>query len=172
MPRQPRDDTRSPLTANTRSRTSVPPSLTRDLPPHRQRAPEHRRHPWLGGDYGGARLALLLLALPYVGARRLEHLQYLVGDPLVRRFAGLARVPTARTVSNWLRRFTQATLRPLVRLNQELVLDTLARLNVPRLTLDVDGTIVRTGATVAWAFRGFNPHHRKEAPLAHPGPLA
>ena len=57
----------------------------------------------LGGDYGGARLALLPLALPYVGARRLEHLKYLVGDPLVRRFAGLARVPTARTVSNWLR---------------------------------------------------------------------
>ena len=116
----------------------------------------------LGGDYGGAQLALLLLALPYVGARRLEHLQYLVGDPLVRRFAGLARVPTTRTVSNWLRRFTQDTLRPLVRLNQELVLDTLARLNVPRLTLDVDGTVVRTGATVAWAFRGFNPHHRKD----------
>src|SRR5438309_4562483 len=116
----------------------------------------------LGGDYGGARLALLLLALPYVGARRLEHLQYLVGDPLVGRFAGLARVPTARTVSNWLRRFTQETLRPLIRLNQELVLDTLARLDVPRLTLDVDGTVVRTGATVAWAFRGFNPHHRKD----------
>src|SRR5205809_39642 len=46
----------------------------------------------LGGDYSGARLALLLVALPYVGARRLEHLQYLVGDPLVRRFAGLAHV--------------------------------------------------------------------------------
>src|ERR687892_2483010 len=112
----------------------------------------------LGGDYGGARLSLLLLALPYVGARRLEHLQYLGGDPLVRRFSGLARVPTARTVSNWLRRFTQETLRPLVRLNQELVLDTLARLNVPRLTLDVDGTIVRTGATVAWAFRARMTH--------------
>src|SRR5262250_1573979 len=116
----------------------------------------------LGGDYGGTRLALLLMALPYVGARRLEHLQYLVGDPLVRRFTGLARVPTARTVSNWLRRFTQETLRPLVRLNQDLVLDTLARLDVARLTLDVDGTIVRTGATVGWAFRGFNPHHRKD----------
>src|SRR5512145_1635488 len=116
----------------------------------------------LGGDYGGARLALLLLALPYVGARRLEHLQYLVGDPLVRRFTGLGRVPTARTVGNWLRRFTQETLRPLIRLNQDLVLDTLIRLHVPRLTLDVDGTVVRTGATVAWAFRGFNPHHRKD----------
>ena len=66
----------------------------------------------LGGDYGGGRLALLLLALPYVGARRLEHLPYLLGDPLVRRFTGLARVPTAHTVSNWLRRFTQDTLRP------------------------------------------------------------
>jgi hypothetical protein len=31
--------------------------------------------------------------------------------------SGLARVPTARTVSNWLRRFTQETLRPLIRLN-------------------------------------------------------
>src|SRR5439155_689799 len=31
-----------------------------------------------------------------------------------------------------------------------------------RLTIDVDGTVVRTGATVAWAFRGFNPHHRKD----------
>jgi hypothetical protein len=91
-----------------------------------------------------------------------EHLKYLVGDPLVRRFCGLARLPTAHTVTNWLRRFTHATLRPLVQLNQDLVLDTLARLDVPRLTLDVDGTVVRTGATVAWAFRGFNPHHRKD----------
>src|SRR5229473_1520039 len=116
----------------------------------------------LGGDYGGARLSLLLLALFYVGARRVEHLKYLVGDPLVRRFCGLARMPTARTVTNWLRRFTHATLRPLIQLNQELVLESLARLAVPRLTLDVDGTVVRTGATVAWAFRGFNPHHRKD----------
>ena len=122
----------------------------------------HRACAARGGDYSGAQLGLLLMALLYVGARRLEHLQYLVGDPLVRRFAGLARVPTARTVGNWLRRFTQETLRPLVQLNQELVLDALARLDVPRLTLDVDGTVVRTGATVAWAFRGFNPHHRKD----------
>src|SRR5437867_118902 len=116
----------------------------------------------LGGDYGGARLSLLLVALFFVGARRVEHLKYLVGDPLVHRFSGLGRMPTARTVTNWLRRFTHATLRPLIQLNQELVLESLARLDVPRLTLDVDGTVVRTGATVAWAFRGFNPHHRKD----------
>ncbi|MBI1893762.1 MAG: hypothetical protein HYS14_06590 [Candidatus Rokubacteria bacterium] len=33
------------------------------------------------------------------------------------------------------------------------------RLDLPRLTIDVDRTVVRTGNTVAWAFRGFNPHH-------------
>src|SRR5207248_3445868 len=40
--------------------------------------------------------------------------------------------------------------------------EAIARLRLPRLTIDVDGTVVRTGATVAWAFRGFNPHHRKD----------
>src|SRR5436189_113516 len=115
-----------------------------------------------GGDYGGGRLALLVLALLYVGARRLEHLRYVAGDPLIARFCGLARIPTARTVANWLRQFTSATLAPLVQLNHDLVTDAIARLQLPRLTIDVDGTVVRTGATVAWAFRGFNPHHRKD----------
>jgi hypothetical protein len=112
-------------------------------------------------DYGGARLALLVMALLYVGARRLEHLRYLAGDPLIGRFCGLARLPTAHTVSNWLKQFTQTTLRPLIHLNQQLVLDAVTKLTLPRLTVDVDGTVVCTGATVQWAFRGFNPHHRK-----------
>lgn len=116
----------------------------------------------LGGDYSGASLSLLVLALLYAGARRLEHLRYLAGDPLITRFCGLAQVPTPRTVSNWLQRFTQERLQPLVQLNQDLVTETIARLQLPRLTIDVDGTVIRTGATVAWAFRGFNPHHRKD----------
>src|SRR5213080_3686617 len=115
-----------------------------------------------GGDYGGGRLALLVLALLYVGARRLEHLRYVTGDPLIARFCGLTRLLTARTMGNWLRQFTQVTLAPLVQLNHDLVIDAVTRLALPRLTIDVDGTVVRTGATVAWAFRGFNPHHRKD----------
>lgn len=116
----------------------------------------------LGGDYGGHRLVLLVLGLLCTGARRLEHLRYLAGDPLLRRFCGLARLPTARTVVNWLKRFTRREVAALRRLNTEVVTEELARLGLPRLTLDVDGTVVRTGAQVAWAFRGFNPHHRKD----------
>jgi len=112
-------------------------------------------------DYGSARLAVLILALFYVGARRLEHLRYLAGDPLVARFCGLARFPTARTMSRWLKQFTRATLASLVELNHDLVVAALRACRLPRLTIDVDGTVVCTGAQVQWAFRGFNPHHRK-----------
>jgi Transposase DDE domain group 1 len=112
-------------------------------------------------DYGSARLALLIVGLFYVGARRLEHLRYLAGDPVLARFCGLARLPTARTMSNWLKQFTQATLAPLMELNHDLVVETLAASRLPRLTIDVDGTVICTGGQVRWAFRGFNPHHRK-----------
>jgi Transposase DDE domain len=61
-----------------------------------------------------------------------------------------------------LRQFTQETLAPLVALNRDLVTEALARPELPRLTIDVDGSVIRTGATVGWAFRGFNPHHRKD----------
>jgi hypothetical protein len=115
-----------------------------------------------GGDYRGSSLCLLILALLYAGGRRLEHLRYLAGDALITRFCGLAQVPSLRTVSHWLQRFTQERLQPLVQSNQDVVLDTVARLKLPRLTIDLDGTVVRTGATVACAFRGFNPHHRKD----------
>jgi hypothetical protein len=106
----------------------------------------------LGSDYGSARLSLLVLALLCVGGRRPEHLRYVAGDLLVRRFCGLARVPTARTVGNWLRQFSRTTLAALSRLNHEVVTDAISRLELPRLTIDVDGTVVRSGATVGWAF--------------------
>jgi len=112
-------------------------------------------------DYGSHRIVLVLLALFSVGARRLEHRRSLRGDPLVTRFCGLARWPTRRTVADWLRQFTRETLAPLVALNRDLVTEALARVDLPRLTIDVDGSVIRTGATVGWAFRGFTPHHRK-----------
>jgi hypothetical protein len=102
----------------------------------------------LPSDFGSARLALLVMSLFYVGARRLEHLPYLVGDPLVVRFCGLARLPSSRTVSNWLKQFTQATLAPLGELNHDLVVETLGAWRLPRLTIDVHGTVVCTGAQV------------------------
>ena len=65
-------------------------------------------------------------------------------------------------MANWLKQFTQEALQALITLNSELLYEQLERLDLPRLTIDVDGTVVRTGNTVAWAFRGYNPHFKKD----------
>jgi hypothetical protein len=114
-----------------------------------------------GGDYGGSHLGLLVIGLLVVGARRLQHLRYLANDSLFARFCGLSRIPSDRTVVNWLKQFTQTSLRALMRLNSELLYEQIAKLGLRRLTIDLDGTVIRAGSKVAWAARGFNPHHPK-----------
>jgi hypothetical protein len=71
----------------------------------------------------------------------------------------------------WSRQFTQKALAPLVAVNRDVVTEALAPPDLQRLTIDVQGPIIRTGATVGWAFRGFKPHHGKDRcdypPVAH-----
>ena len=58
---------------------------------------------------------------------------------------------------NWLKQFTQASLGALARINGELLYEQIQKLGLRRLTIDLDGTVIRTGGKVAWALRGFNP---------------
>lgn len=112
-------------------------------------------------DFGIVPMVLVVLALLLSGGRRLRHLMYLAGDPLVLRLCGLKRLPTARTVGRWLCQFRQRHLQGLQQLNAELVAEAIRKLGLRRLTIDVDGSVVSTGQQVQWAQRGFNPHHRK-----------
>ena len=82
------------------------------------------------GDYGGNHLVLLVIGLLLVGARRLQHLRYLANDSLFARFCGLSRIPSDRTVVNWLKQFTQCSLRALMRLNSELLYEQIAKLGL------------------------------------------
>jgi hypothetical protein len=80
---------------------------------------------------------------------------------MVLRFCGLKRLPTPRSVGRWLRRFTHTHVERLLRVNEEVVAEAIHSARLRRLTIDVDGSVVSTGQKVEWAFRGFNPHHRK-----------
>ena len=113
------------------------------------------------GDYGVVAMIRLLVGLVIIGGRRLRHLAYVQDDPLFRRFAGLRRIPTARTVSRWLKHFTMTSVDRLQVLNAGIVARVLPALGLRTLTIDVDGVVVSTGHQVERAFRGFNPHHRK-----------
>jgi hypothetical protein len=90
------------------------------------------------------------------------HLAFVGTDPILRRFAGLHRVPSDRTVADWLKRFTSQTLERLLDLIRDLVYEQIERSRLARLTIDLDGTVLRTGAKVEGAERGFNPHHPKD----------
>ncbi len=116
----------------------------------------------LGGDYRAIDMILVIIGLVLVGGRRLEHLGYISEDPLVKRFCGLMRLPRERSVSRWLKRFTHNSLQALVEINSQIVCEAVERERLGRLTLDIDGSVMTTGASVGWAFRGFNPHHRKD----------
>lgn len=115
----------------------------------------------LAGDYSMLSMVRLLLGLLWVGGRRLGHVDYLRSDPLVCRLARLRVLPDQRTLSRWLKQFTYRSVRVLAELNAQVVSETLRKLGCRRVTLDVDGSVVSTGFQVAWAQRGFNPHHRK-----------
>lgn len=116
----------------------------------------------LGGDYRAIDMILVILGLLLVGGRRLEHLGYVCEDPLVKRFCALMRLPRDRSVARWLKRFTWKSLQALVEINSQMVCEAIERQGLARLTVDIDGSVITTGATVSWAFRGFNPHHRKD----------
>ena len=68
-------------------------------------------------DYGSVRLVLVLVGMLLVGARRLEHLQYVCDDPMLLRFCGLRRLPSRPTIVNWLKQFTGERLKGLSELN-------------------------------------------------------
>ena len=112
-------------------------------------------------DFGAAPMLMTLLGLILIGGRRVWHLRYELSDPVLARFSGLARLPSSRTVSAWLRRLEGDDIERLSSLNAEFVAEELRRTGRRRLTLDVDGSVVSTGLKVEGAQRGFNPHHRK-----------
>lgn len=114
-----------------------------------------------GGDFPAVAMVMLLLALLIGGGRRVRHLRYLQGDPIVGRCCGLACLPSARTVGRWLSRFNRRRLDGLRAVNDQLVANSLQGSGLSSLTLDVDGSVVSTGLKVEGAARGYNPHRRK-----------
>ena len=116
----------------------------------------------LDADYGAARMVMLLVGLLLIGGLRVSHLAFVGTDPILLRFASLHRMPSDRTVVDWLKRFGAPTLERLRDLIRDLVYEQIERCRLSRLTIDLDGTVLRTGGKVDGAERGFNPHHPKD----------
>ena len=103
----------------------------------------------IGGDYRCIDMILVIVVLILVGGRRLDHLSYICDDPLVKRFCGLLRLPRERSVARWLKRFTHKSLRALIEINSQMVFEAIEKQSLARLTLDIDGSVITTGASVS-----------------------
>jgi hypothetical protein len=126
----------------------------------RQLRSAERRLGWQG-DFRLGACVLLVVGMLLVGARRLRHVAFLAGDPVVRRFAGLRRLPSERTLSRSLKKLGHRSWPVLDQLILALLGRSVAPLELKRATLDIDGSVLTTGLKVERAERGFNPHHRK-----------
>ena len=113
-------------------------------------------------DYGSYRMTLSLMAMLIVGGSRLRHLRFLAHDPLVLRFSQLTRLPDVRTISRWLGSITEGVRDRLLELMRDVAYESARLAKVTRVTLELDGTVLRTGLCVEGAERGFNPHHPKD----------
>jgi hypothetical protein len=113
-------------------------------------------------DYGSWRMSLAVIGLLLVGGTRLAHLRQLGSDPLFLRFARLQRLPSERTLSRWLGQMTEPLRDRLQTLLRDVAFATWTAGSLARVTLELDGTILRTGLCAEGAERGFNPHHPKD----------
>ena len=84
-------------------------------------------------DFGGERLSLLVLAMVIAGARRVRHVSFFHGDPLVERLCGLGRLPSLHTLGRWLRGFDAGGVKALLEVNERLVGDVIERSGLRRL---------------------------------------
>lgn len=113
-------------------------------------------------DYGSFRMALSVIGLLLVGGRRLVHLRELEADPVFLRFARLGRLPSVRTLSRWLKTVTSSYRENLGEMLRDVAFETWSSAALRRVTIDMDGTVIRTGERAQDAMRGFNPHHPKD----------
>ena len=109
------------------------------------------------GDYSIGDILFVLLVMVLIGAERLQHLEYLKSDPLLCRVVRLTRIPHRTKVSSALKQLTSDSLKSLIELNAELVVEKLKEFGLRELTIDLDGTVISTQGNPTWAFKGYNP---------------
>lgn len=113
-------------------------------------------------DYGSLRCVLLVVGLLLLGGSRLSHIRVLDQDALFRRFARLHKLPDERTLARNLQTLTTGYRDRLNELLRDVAYETHAGLGLERFTIELDGTVLRTGECAEGAERGFNPHHPKD----------
>ena len=114
------------------------------------------RHLALGKVFDRTTIFLQLVVHLLLGFRELRDSDHYRLDPLIQRVLGLKRLPDVATLSRMLKEADEASVHKLRQLLGQMVLDRLASLSLPRITLDFDGSVQSTKRRAEGTAVGFN----------------
>jgi hypothetical protein len=106
--------------------------------------------------YDPAAVVLGLILHLLLGFRQLRDSRYYRDDPMVHRVLGVRRLPDVATVSRILAATDGDDVAELRHLCRQLVLERLETLGLRRVTLDFDGSVIRTGRWAEGTAVGYN----------------
>lgn len=99
---------------------------------------------------------MLLIVHLLLGFRRLREVDYYRDDPIVLRLLGLRRLPDVSTISRALSQMESEGVENFQALSRCLNIEGLKREQLPRLTLDFDGSVLTTKGHAQGTAVGFN----------------
>jgi hypothetical protein len=109
-----------------------------------------------GSIFGYHVIVLSLVVHLLLGYRRLREYESYEDDPMVKRLLGLSRLPDVATLSRALAQADHWSVEKFRALVWELVVERLRQLQLPRVTLDFDGSVQSTGRWAEGTAVGFN----------------
>jgi len=110
--------------------------------------------------FGRHLVVMLLIVHLLIGFRRLRELDYYRDDPLVLRLMGLRKLPDVSTISRALSQMDQEDVEQVRVLSRSLVVESLKRQNLSRLTFDFDGSVQSTRGHAEGTAVGYNKNHK------------
>jgi hypothetical protein len=114
------------------------------------------RHQSTGKVFDRATIFMQLILHLLLGFRELRDAAHYQDDPLVQRVLGLKALPDVATLSRMLKEADPKSVGKLRELLGDMVLDRLASLALPRITLDFDGSVQSTKRRAEGTAVGFN----------------
>ena len=114
------------------------------------------RHLSQGKIFDRATIFMQLVIHVLLGFRELRDAVHYQEDPLVQRVLGLKHLPDVATLSRMLKESDQPSVDKLRQLLGDMVLERLAGLALPRVTLDFDGSVQSTKRRAEGTAVGFN----------------
>jgi hypothetical protein len=106
--------------------------------------------------FGRHLVVMLLIIHLLIGFRRLREVDYYRDDPIVLRLMGLRKLPDVSTISRALSQMESDGVENVRKLLRSIVIEGLQREQLPRLTLDFDGSVQSTKGHAEGAAVGYN----------------